>query len=84
MFGTFSGCYLEGMTDPTAYSRSLEYRGFTLVVTRLPKQWQVTLIPNRPEDLTLEPERLLGWQEDEVLSRARIRVNDLLELRHPR
>jgi hypothetical protein len=84
MFGNLRRWYLKEMTDPTAYSRSLEYRGFTLVVTRLPKQWQVTLIPNSPEDLTPEPERLLGWQEDEVLSRARIRVNDLLELRQPR
>jgi hypothetical protein len=32
----------------------------------------------------LEEENLKGWQEEEVISRARIRVDDILELRHPR
>jgi hypothetical protein len=72
------------MTDATEFSRTLEYWGFSLVITRLPKQWQVAIVSQDSGNKAPEIELLKGWEELEVLHRARIRVDDILELRHPR
>jgi hypothetical protein len=72
------------MTDATEFSRTLEYRGFSLVITRLPKQWQVAIVSLHSANKAPEIELLKGWEELEVLHRARVRVDDLLELRRPR
>lgn len=72
------------MTEPVELSRTLEYRGYLLVICKTAKQWHVFVLPpdaKVPQDSVA---LLKGWQEDEVLSRAHIRVNDILALRHPK
>jgi hypothetical protein len=66
--------------DPEPLSRTVEYRGQLLVIRRLTKQWEIeiTTTPTCPD-----PQILKGWNEDEVLKRAKMRVDGILERRNP-
>jgi hypothetical protein len=68
------------MAGPEPHIRNIGYRGHWLRVSRLARQWQIEIAPtlNAPD-----PQILKGWNEDEVLKRAKIRVDDMLERRHP-
>ena len=68
------------MVDPEPLSRTLEYRGRWLRVSRLAKQWQIEIAPTSD---TSDSQILKGWDEEEVLKRAKIRIDDMLEHRHP-
>jgi hypothetical protein len=43
------------------------------------KQWQIEISPTIN---SIESPILKGWDEDEVLKRAKLRIDDLLEHRH--
>jgi hypothetical protein len=68
------------MTRPLEFSRTVEYRGCSLEISKPGKQWHVLIIPTH--SVTPQDSRVLlkGWEEDEVLRRARVRVDDILEL----
>jgi hypothetical protein len=68
------------MVDPEPLSRTLEYRGRWLRVSRTDKQWPVEIVAT-PSDS--DSPVLRGWDEEEVLRRAKLRVDDMHERRHP-
>jgi hypothetical protein len=57
------------------------YRGYSLKVVYATPQWQVFIgfmLRDKPE---LSPERQIvrGWDQEEVLKRAKVRIDDLIE-----
>jgi len=68
------------MVDPEPLSKTLEYRGRWLRVSRRAKQWLIEITPTGD---AIDAEILKGWDEEELLKRAKIRIDDMLERRHP-
>ena len=59
----------------------MEYRGYSLQVTYAAPQWQVligTAAKDRPA-LASERQIVRGWDEDETLKRAKMRIDLLIE-----
>jgi hypothetical protein len=67
------------MADPENLARNIGYRGHWLRVSRLAKQWQIEIAPTPSNP---NAQILKGWDEDEILRRAKIRVDDMLEGGH--
>lgn len=67
------------MTIPTLQRPHLQYRGYALQAVYEPPQWQVTIasqgLPEMPPDRQL----VRGWNEEEVIKRAKSRVDELLD-----
>jgi hypothetical protein len=68
------------MADAAPLSRTVEYRRQVMTIVRLPKQWQVEIAPTPGFP---DPEILKGWDESELFERAKRRIDDRLEQRHP-
>ena len=68
------------MTDAEPFVRRIDYRGHWLRVSRLAKQWQIEIAPTPKAP---DPQILKGWNEEEVLKRAKVRVDDMLEQQRP-
>jgi hypothetical protein len=68
------------MVNPEPLSRTLEYRGRSLRVSRTDKQWLVEIVATSADP---DSQVLRGWDEEEVLRRAKLRVDDMHERRHP-
>jgi hypothetical protein len=66
------------MTDPTPITRKFVYRGHTLAISGPGVQWLIEIKQLLPHEGV---QILKGWDEDEVLKRAKLRVDDLLEMR---
>jgi len=64
--------------------RTFEYRGYSMQVAYYPPQWQVEIASAVLGLSALLPEKKIvrGWEEDEVVKRAKARIDELLESRH--
>ena len=72
------------MTGPKMTLRTFEYRGYSMQVAYNPPQWQVEIALAVSGLSKLLPEKKIvrGWEEDEVVKRAKARVDEFLESRH--
>jgi len=64
-----------------SHREAVQYRGYSLQVTYATPQWQVLIsvvVKDRP---TLPPGKQLvkGWNEEETLKRAKMRIDLLIE-----
>lgn len=69
------------MTSVSIHREMAEYRGYSLQVTYTPPQWQVvigTVLDDRPK-LAPEKQIVRGWDEEETLKRAKMRIDLLIE-----
>ena len=68
------------MTDFTALPPSISYRGYSLQVLFKPPQWQVVIAPMLKEmpELASEKRIVRGWNEEDVVKRAKGRVDDMV------
>ena len=68
-----------GMDSPAALRPSIAYRGYSLQIIHKPPQYQVVIAPMLRElaELTAEKRIVRGWNEDEVVTRAKLRVDDV-------
>ena len=69
------------MADLDNSRETVEYRGYSLQVTYASPQWQVLIgmmLKDRP---ALPPEKQIvkGWNEEETLRRAKMRIDHLIE-----
>jgi hypothetical protein len=73
------------MTGPMIHLRNIDYRGYSLQIVHRPPQWQCTIVSMNAAlpSLSVEKETVRGWDQEEVVKRAKSRVDDLLEHRHP-
>jgi hypothetical protein len=72
------------MTTPNTLSSNVSYRGYSLQAIYAPPQWQVliaSMLQNIPE-LPAEKRIVRGWNEQEVMERAKVRIDDIIERRH--
>ena len=63
---------------------NVPYRGYSLQVIHAPPQWQVliaSMLQEMPE-LSAETRIVRGWNEEDVMKRAKVRVDDLIVSRH--
>lgn len=57
-----------------------EYRGFALQARFTQPQWQVQITaPSGKPSLPVEKEIVRGWDEDETMNRAKMRVDLMIE-----
>jgi hypothetical protein len=63
------------------HSGNVLYRGYSLKVVHATPQWLVFIASKLRDKPELSPERQMvrGWNEEEVLKRAKVRVDDLIE-----
>ena len=69
------------MIFPDSLPPNISYRGYSLQLMHKPPQWQVVIAPmltERPE-LATEKRIVRGWNEDEVVKRAKVRVDDMMD-----
>jgi hypothetical protein len=71
------------MPGPQIHARNLKYRNYLLQVVRQDVQWTVQISPTQEGLPSLAEKKgtVRGWDQDEVVSRAKSRVDDLLEHR---
>jgi hypothetical protein len=64
--------------------RSIEYRGYSMQLVHNPPQLQVEITPVSPglPELPVEKQTVKGWNQDEVVKRAKARIDDFLVGRH--
>ena len=69
------------MTIPGVLPANIPYRGYSLQVLHTPPQYQVVIAPMLKEmpDLAAEKRIVRGWNEAEVLKRAKTRVDDMVD-----
>jgi hypothetical protein len=73
------------MTIPTLHRPGLTYRGYALQALYAPPQWQVSitlLLPDLPP-MPSDRQMVRGWNEEEVIKRAKSRVDELLDNDQP-
>jgi hypothetical protein len=69
------------MTETSIRRDMVEYRGYSLLVTYAEPQWQViiaTVLTGRPQ-LAIEKQIVRGWDEEETIKRAKMRIDLLIE-----
>ena len=69
------------MTEPSIRREAAEDRVYSLQVTFGPPQWQVViaaLVIDRPQ-LAAGKQTVKGWDEDETVMRAKMRIDLLIE-----
>jgi len=60
---------------------TVEYRGYSLQVTYVSPQWQISIcmwLKDRPA-LPSDKQIVKGWNEEETLKRAKMRIDLLIE-----
>ena len=69
------------MTSTNIHREMAEYRGYSLQVTYTPPQWQVVIGAMQEDRPKLAPEKQIvrGWDEEETLKRAKMRIDLLIE-----
>ena len=67
--------HLESLRKP------VEYRGYSLQVTYVSPQWQILICMWQRDRPALPPDKQIvkGWNEEETLKRAKMRVDLLIE-----
>ena len=67
--------HLESPREP------VEYRGYSLQVTYVSPQWQISIAMAVKDRPALPPEKQIvkGWNEEETLKRAKMRIDLLIE-----
>jgi hypothetical protein len=60
---------------------NISYRGYSLQILHKPPQYQVVIAPMLKEmpELSIEKRIVRGWNKDEVVKRAKTRVDDVLD-----
>jgi hypothetical protein len=76
-----SGVLVCAMASTDNLREAVEYRGYSLQVTYASPQWQVSIgmvLKDRP---ALPPGKQIvkGWNEEETLKRAKMRIDLLIE-----
>jgi hypothetical protein len=69
------------MTHSEGPRETVEYRGYSLQVTYVSPQWQISIgmtVKDGPA-LSLEKQIVKGWNEQETLKRAKTRIDVLIE-----
>jgi hypothetical protein len=69
------------MALPDSLLPNISYRGYSLQLQHAPPQWRVvisSMLVERPE-LVSEKRVVRGWNEDEVVKRAKTRVDDAMD-----
>jgi hypothetical protein len=69
------------MIIPEIVPPNISYRGYSLQLLHRPPQWQVVIAPmltERPE-LATEKRIVRGWNEEDVVKRAKVRVDDMMD-----
>jgi hypothetical protein len=69
------------MINPETVPPGISYRGYSLQLLHRPPQWQVVIAPmltERPE-LATEKRVVRGWNEEDVVKRAKVRVDDMMD-----
>jgi len=69
------------MTHSESPGEAVEYRGYSLQVTYVSPQWQISIgmaVTDRPA-LSLEKQIVKGWNREETLKRAKTRIDLLIE-----
>jgi hypothetical protein len=61
-----------------------EYRGYFLRISFAQRQWRVDISMIRGDLPDIDPEKkaVLGWDREEVIKRAKSRLDAILEERH--
>lgn len=68
------------MTSLPISREKAEYRGFGLQVSFIPPQWQVQITaPSGKPPLPVEKDIVRGWDEEETMNRAKMRVDVMIE-----
>jgi hypothetical protein len=69
------------MILPDSLPPNISYRGYSLQLVHKPPQWQVVIAPmlNERPALAVEKQIVRGWNEDEVVKRAKVRVDDMMD-----
>jgi hypothetical protein len=69
-----------GMDNPDTLPANIPYRGYSLQILHKPPQYQVVIAPMLREmpELSAEKRIVRGWNEEEVVKRAKIRVDDVI------
>ena len=68
------------MTTQPISREKAEYRGFGLQATFTQPQWQVQITaPSGKTPLSAEKEIVRGWDEEETMKRARVRIDLMIE-----
>jgi hypothetical protein len=60
---------------------NIPYRGYSLQILYTPPQYQVVIAPMLSEvpELATEKRIVRGWNQDEVIKRAKNRVDDIMD-----
>lgn len=69
------------MTETSIRRDMVEYRGYSLLVSYAEPQWLVTIaavLMDRPP-LAIEKQIVRGWDEEETMRRAKMRIDSLIE-----
>lgn len=63
------------------HDRNVDYRSYSLQIVYRPPQWECTIIPTSASLPPFEvgKETVRGWDQEEVLRRAKSRVNERLD-----
>jgi hypothetical protein len=72
------------MPNPHGLKSTLEYRNFSLQIAHTPPQWTCLIVATSgglPE-MAVERQTVRGWDKEEVVKRAKSRVDDMLATRH--
>jgi hypothetical protein len=69
------------MDSPTALRPSIAYRGYSLQIIHKPPQYQVVIAPMLKElvELSAEKRVVRGWNEEEIVKRAKLRVDEVID-----
>jgi hypothetical protein len=72
-----------GMVTPITHA-DIPYRGYALQVTYAVPQWQIAVVPGRNDlpELPGGKQILRGWNQEEIVQRAKRRIDAILEGRH--
>jgi hypothetical protein len=67
---------------PMIHVRNVDYRSYSLQVVHRAPQWECTIIPTNASLPPFEAgkETVRGWDQEEVLRRAKSRVDDRLRV----
>jgi len=72
------------MANPTGVKSTIEYRNFSLQIAYNSSQWTCLIVAKGgglPE-IAVEKQIVRGWDQEEVVKRAKSRIDDVLSTRH--
>ena len=71
------------MITPITHA-DIPYRGYALQITYPAPQWQITIVRERNDlpEPPVEKQILRGWNQEEIVNRAKRRIDSLMEGRH--